>query len=138
MIRLLEIMSDQIASVSPECSVQNAVIRMLDENVNSLMVVTPEGRLVGTISESELLPAIYDSHMRQTPVSLHMNRDFSHVSAEMPIEEAANHFVLHRTRVLPVLDCGKLVGVVGRRDLMKAIFVPSSDLAVADSVQTES
>jgi CBS domain-containing protein len=115
-------MSDKVVTIGPAASVQKAVERLLDENVSSLMVVDDNRRLIGVIDESALLAATLDGHIRHDPVSLHMDRGFVRVRPSDSIDAVIDHSILHQTRQMPVVDGGRLVGLVTRRDLLRAVF----------------
>ena len=54
-----------------------------------------------------------------------MSRQFVSIDRNAPLETVIDQFVLHQVPYLPVLDQGRLVGVIGRRDVLRAVF--SSD-----------
>jgi len=117
-----DIMCEKTVTIGPGSSVQKSVERMLDENVSSLLVVDGSNRMVGIIDESALLAATFDGQIRHDPVSLHMERKFASVRPSDSIETAIERSILHRIRHLPVIEAGRLVGLVTRRDLLRAVF----------------
>jgi CBS domain-containing protein len=117
-----DIMSEKAVTIEPSASVQKAVERLLDENVSSLMVVDEHHRMIGLINESALLAATLDGQIRHHPVSLHMDRKFISVRPSDTLETAIDASILHRVRHIPVLDGSRLVGLITRRDLLRAAF----------------
>lgn len=122
MLLVKDIMSEKVVTIGPAASVQKAVELLLDEDVGNLMVVDENRRLIGLLNESSLLAATFDGHVRNDPVSLHMDREFIHVRPTDSIESAIDASILHRVRQLPVIENRRLVGLVTRRDLLRAVF----------------
>ena len=122
MLTVADVMNRQATSIPSDSTIQTAVERTLDDDISSLFVVTDDNRVIGILTESALLPAIFDPQMRNDPISLHMERNFASLNPDQPLEEIVNLFVLHRVRHIPVVIDGKLIAVVSRRNVFKAIF----------------
>lgn len=112
-------MSPHPLTVGPEATVEQCASLLLSENVDLLPVVDSQENLIGLVSESNLFVALVDQHRRQDPVSLFMNRQFVAIESTAPLATVVDQFVLHQVRYLPVLQNGKLVGVVQRREILK-------------------
>jgi CBS domain-containing protein len=121
-LQVKDIMSEKVVTIGPAATVKKAVETLLDEDVGTLMVVDENRRLIGLLNESALLAATFDGQIRNDPVSLHMQRDFVFVRPGDSIESVIDTSILHRVRHLPVIDNRRLVGLVTRRDLLRAIF----------------
>ncbi|MCP4082573.1 MAG: CBS domain-containing protein [Planctomycetaceae bacterium] len=118
-----QILSEQYVSVNPGTSVGKAIERMVEENTSIILVASDDYQLIGTLTESVLLRATMDSHLRQDPVSLHMTRRFSSVSRHAPLDVVLDQFVLHDLQFLPVLGSdGYVAGVISRVDLLRTVF----------------
>jgi CBS-domain-containing membrane protein len=143
-MKVKDIMTTDVIAVRPDAAVQEAARLMVDHGVSGLPVVDDEGRVVGIISDGDLV-------VRQKPrervpwwrlffadaerlardyqkaagtrVAEVMTRAVISVSPELPIESAALILDQHRFRRLPVVADGELVGIVSRGDLIKALTV---------------
>ena len=120
MLTAQDIMRTDIVTISPDHTLREAVQVLLDHRISGLPVVDGEGRLLGIISEFALLAIAYDPPSRAMPVREHMTRHVISVTPETPITKMADTFILHRIRRLPVVEHGKLLGVVSRRELLGA------------------
>ena len=117
-----DVMMQKLVTVGPEWSVSKAIEIMLDEDVSSLLIVDRNERLVGLVTESALLVAALDPPLRSDPISLHMERKFVSIGPDDPVGQVVEKFLLHRVRHFPVVKKHKLVGIVTRRELMRALL----------------
>ena len=117
-----DVMMQKLVTVGPELSVSKGIETLLDEDVSSLLIVDGNERLVGLVTESVLLVAALDPQLRSDPISLHMERKFVSVGPDDPVGQVVEKFLLHRVRHFPVVKKHKLVGVVTRRELMRALL----------------
>jgi hypothetical protein len=111
-------------------------------------VVDDGNQLVGIVAEADVLrdrlPADPRLHARrqtpvpETPPSLLvrgvMTADVRSVAATDDLADIARLFVDDRLRSVPVLDDGRLVGIVSRRDLLRTLVRPDADIR-ADVLQ---
>lgn len=119
MVVVEEITTSDIITVRPEATLLEAATKLLEYEVSGLPVTTEDGQLVGIISEYALLAIAYDPAARHHKVSQHMTADVLTVAVHEPIERVIDLLILHRIRRLPVIDNGKLVGLVARRDVLR-------------------
>jgi CBS domain-containing protein len=113
-----DIMSSPAVTVASEASVAEA-LRLLDAlNVTTLPVVDRELRLLGTISEAEVIAAADDSPAAR--VRDLMTLDAPCVSADDTVAEVVGLMTASR-RSLPVVLCTRVVGMISRRDIVRAI-----------------
>jgi CBS domain-containing protein len=113
-----DIMTKNVVTVRPETTLAEAVKVLTDHHVGGAPVTSEGGELLGVISELALLDVVFDKGARQAPVAQYMEEEVESVSPDEPLSRAAQLFALYAFRRLPVVDGGKLVGIVSRRDLM--------------------
>ena len=93
---------------------------MRNRNVGAAVVLEEE-RVVGIFTERDLLRAIADSrHPDQGQVQSYMTPDPLTLPPDHPPSEAARIMSDRKFRHIPVVDGGKLIGIVSIRDLMSA------------------
>lgn len=128
MLSVNEIMTREIVTISPEASIGDAIELLLARRISGLPVVTPDGRLVGILTEFALLALAYDRDVTDHTVGDHMTHDVLTVDANDPVNKVADLCIVHRVRRLPVVQDGRLVGLVARRDVLQALCTASAPI----------
>jgi CBS domain-containing protein len=163
-----DVMTLGAATVRPDASTADAAELMLQYRISGLPVVTDKGNLVGMITErdflrrsetgttqrrprwSELLflPGVLaDDYVRShsRTVADVMTREVITVSDGTPLDEVVALMERHNVKRLPVLRDGKIVGIVSRANLLRAIarqlgsetFSSESDRMIRDRIIRE-
>jgi CBS domain-containing protein len=110
-------MTQATVTESPQDSIRAAAERMWRQQTGSL-VITDDGRLAGIITERDLLRAVaFGADPDKTTVDDAMTTDVYTVSPDMPLQDAAREMATRWIRHLPVVEAGKLLGVVSMRDV---------------------
>ncbi|MEA1881949.1 MAG: CBS domain-containing protein [Candidatus Marinimicrobia bacterium] len=119
-----DIMTKKLVTFRPDTNVLEAINTLLKHKISGAPVVDGQGNIVGILSEIDCMETlIQDSYYHDTRGSVNefMSENVTTVDAEMGIVDLAEFFVQKHFRRLPVMDHGKLVGQVSRRDVLKAI-----------------
>jgi CBS domain-containing protein len=117
-------MSRQVVTAAPEDEIQK-VNAMILESGFTTFPVTKKKNLVGIISRRDLIStrrvrSAIAQH-NNTPVGDVMMKDIVTITPEDPISAAAELIVKHDVSLLPVIEGGRLVGVVNRHDVLRAL-----------------
>lgn len=120
---ILEVKGRDIWSVGPDASVYDAMKLMADKEIGALMVM--EGaNLVGLISERDYARKVIlkGRSSKSTQVKEIMTTRVVYTHPQQNIEECMAVMTEKRVRHLPVIDEGRLVGVISIGDLVKSII----------------
>ena len=122
MFKASHVMTRSLITLSPDMSAADAIRTLLQHQISGAPVVDSTDQLVGIISEYKLLCVIIDEETAQTPVGELMTKDVITIKERTPLSDVAHTFMYLRIRRLPVLNEGKLVGQVSRRDVLRCII----------------
>lgn len=111
-IRAVDLMNEDVVSVSPDDAVRDAARKMEAEAYSQLAVIQ-DGIPVGSISQSDLVHLDEDS--RTEPVSEHMAESFPTVSKDATLDEISN--LLDHYKAVMITDAGETVGIITEADL---------------------
>ena len=121
MLTARDIMTERVVTIRPTASVRSAIERLLSEQISGLPVVDENDRLIGIVTEFALLATAYDANVTKDQVGKHMTTDVLTVDIDDPIRKIADLFIVHRVRRVPVMDKGRIAGLISRRDVLKAV-----------------
>lgn len=118
-----DIMVTKLITLDPEMDAFEAIDVLLQNRISGAPVVDAAGNYLGVFSErcciSLLLSSAYDGAPTST-IRPFIDADAPTISPETDLLTIAQTFLSTTTRRLPVLEGGRLVGQVSRRDLLKA------------------
>ncbi|MGY1590851.1 HPP family protein [Geodermatophilus sp. SYSU D00708] len=137
-----DVMTRPVVTVGPETSAKYAAEVMAERGFAALPVVDDDDRLVGIVAEADVLrdrvPQDPRLHLRRdgtpreaTPALLVHGVMTGHVrtvDTTADVADIARLFVDERLRSVPVVDGGRLVGIVSRRDLLRALVRPDEEV----------
>lgn len=122
-----EIMTRAVVTLSPDMPALDAAGILLEHAISGAPVVDEGGRLLGLLSEYDCLRVVaaaeYESDSLDSArtVAELMTRRCHTVSPDLDLFGLAHEFVRRRVRRLPVLEGERLVGLVSRRDALRAV-----------------
>src|SRR5271167_4699197 len=143
-MRAIDVMVRDVVTVHSDTDVADAVKLLAEHDVSALPVVDTEGKLIGIISEADLMRRVEIGTEKRRPWWLEavsggstlaeefarshgkkvgevMTSGVVSVSEETPLAEIATLFERKRIKRVPVVRDGKLVGVVSRSNLIQAL-----------------
>lgn len=145
-MRVQDVMSTRLVTISPEHSVWHAAQIMLTEHVSGLPVLDDAQALIGMVTEGDLLrrselgTPLGDGGVqerarayvksRSWKVGALMSAPVLSIDEDAPLSQVAMLLGLNRIKRLPVLRDARLVGIVSRADLLKVISAGGPDAEI--------
>ncbi len=140
-----DVMTRNVISIAPDATVEEAVQLMLARGISGLCVVDKAGDLAGIVTEGDLLRRDELGTQRSRPWWLRlfasparMAADFTHangrhvrdvmtedvlsVAHDAPLEDVVATMERNRVKRLPVTQGGRIIGIVSRSDLLRALI----------------
>jgi CBS domain-containing protein len=120
---ILRVKGNRLLSIEPSGQAAEAVRTMARENLGSL-VVLEHGRMVGMLTFHELLRALAErgGSLGELEVRQIMVEDPVIASPDMEVNDLRRTMLESGARYLPVIQAGKLLGVISFRDVAKAVL----------------
>ena len=151
MLKVKDIMTRKIITVSPETEVVNAAKILLEKGINGLPVIDASGKLVGVLTQSDLvaqqksipIPTVFTLLESYIPLTLihRIDKEVEKIAAlkveqamtpnpvtvslETDIADVAKLMVDKKFHTLPVMEGDKVVGIVGKEDVLKTLLPDS-------------
>ncbi len=122
-VRVADYMATQLVTFKPNDTVFEAMHVFLTRKISGAPVVDDDGRLVGILSETDLLDVVtQDSYYNEAVgiVADFMKHPVETVSPDEDIFSLARRFRAEHRHRFPVVQAGKLIGQISRRDVLRA------------------
>ena len=127
-VDIRDVMTEGVVTAPPSASVRQIAELMRERNVGSVVLVDEDGTLAGFVTDRDLaIGALTDGRDPGDRVAAHASSPVVTGEPGMNVEEAAELMVRHGIRRLPILDDGRLTGIVTLDDLA----VRTGDLELA-------
>lgn len=123
-ITIADYMTKNLMTLKQDADVLAAIKQLLAHKITCAPVVDQSGKLVGMFSEKDSMKVVLDASYNQGmsgKVEDFMSSKILSVTAESSIVDLADKFRDSSVRSYPVFDDGKLVGIVSRTDVLKAL-----------------
>jgi len=143
-MKVLDVMTRRVIAIAPEATIRDAVRLMLTHHISGLPVIDAKGELVGVVSEGDFLRRSetaterrhsrwFDAffgpaesaeafvHAHGTHVRDVMTRKPVTIAETAPLEDAVHLMETHNIKRLPVVRRDKVVGILTRANLMRAL-----------------
>ena len=111
-------------TVTPDMDIHRAIKVLLKHRISGAPVVDDQGDLVGILSKKDCLRVAFSASYHQEwggHVARVMSREVQTVDAQSDVEEVAELFLNSPFRRFPVMKNGRLVGVISRHDVLRAL-----------------
>jgi len=111
----------EVFSIEENASIFNAITKLVKKNVGALIVKNKNGKVVGIISERDIMRESHKhlDRLRDIPVHKVMTRNLIVGSLEDELEHVEHVMTLNRIRHYPVFENDELVGIISIGDVVK-------------------
>lgn len=147
MLQARDIMTTEVITVSPQTSVLDLARLLAEHKINGVPVVADDGRLVGVVTQSDLIDrakkfelphviTILDAHFfleRPSTFKKNLEKLLGNLVADimtspavtippdLPLDEIATTMARRQVHTLPVVAGDELVGIIGKIDIIRAL-----------------
>jgi CBS domain-containing protein len=121
---IADYMATEMVCFAPEDDIIDAMRTLLKRHLSGAPVIDEAGKMVGILSQKDCFAIVYNAAYHQDwggQVSQYMSRQVEHIEARSSVVDAAEKFLHSSFRRFPVLRDGKLVGLVSRHDILRAL-----------------
>lgn len=113
-----DIMTRNVCTIQPEASAQEVAQLLDSRRISGAPVVDADGRLIGIITEADIISKVNREGLCVADI---MSHELIIVNEETPVSEIAMLLTERKIKRVPVVQDGKLVGIVSRADIVHAV-----------------
>jgi CBS domain-containing protein len=118
--RILDAKGRDVATIQPHRTLADAVQQLAERRIGALVVAGADGKLVGILSERDIVRALaLGAQVLNDPVSRYMTSRVVTCTREMLLVDAMEEMTAGRFRHLPVVEDGRLAGIISIGDVVK-------------------
>jgi len=147
MVTAADIMTTPVATVGPDASIRDVARLLSEKRISGLPVVDEAGEVLGMVSEQDLMVRVTGPHLPphiellggiiylETPHDMEedlrkamavtagqiMSKDVITVALSATVQDVANVMVKRKINRVPVVDGGRLVGIITRHDVVSTL-----------------
>jgi CBS domain-containing protein len=140
-MRVRDIMSSPVITVRSDTPIKVVAETLVSRNISAVPVVDREGKMVGIVSEADLVPleTVPDPRLHALPLPLPrqampwtarqvMTSEVVCLPEDADAASAAKLMLERGVKRIPIVSEGRVVGIVGRHDLLKVLARPDEDV----------
>lgn len=113
-----DIMTRNVCTIHPQASVREAAQILSSRRISGLPVVDADHCIIGIVTEADIIGKVNREGLSVADI---MSRNVTVVSAETAVEDIATLLTERKIKRVPVVEQGKLVGIVSRADIVHAV-----------------
>ncbi|HHJ39844.1 MAG: hypothetical protein AXA67_06335 [Methylothermaceae bacteria B42] len=117
-------MSTNLVTFTPDMGVFEGIRKLLSHKITGAPVLDEEGNLLGAFSEMDCLRVVLNAAYHEEmdgKIGEYMSTDIQSVSPDASIVEVAEMFQKSNLRHFPVIEDDKLIGLISRVDILRAL-----------------
>ena len=122
MFKARDVMTTKIITIGPEESLLDAMQLLVCREISGMPVVDQDQKMIGIITEKDILNFVFSGNLKNTRVNEVMTRDVTSFPPGADAETIALAIGEGRFRRVPIVEDGKVVGIVSRRDILRVIL----------------
>lgn len=113
--------SQEVVTISPDATVRELIGLLAEHNVGALVVCDADDTLAGIVSERDVVRQLHrDAAVLDSAVSSIMSTDVHTCSGNDSVPDLMQTMTEHRIRHVPVVDDGRLTGIISIGDVVKS------------------
>jgi CBS domain-containing protein len=120
MLKAKDIMSKTVTTIRSDGTLLDAIQLLVCKEISGLPVVDERGKMIGIITEKDILNFVFSGNLKNTRVADVMSKDVVSFSPETSVDTIALAVGQNKFRRVPIVEGDKVVGIVSRRDIIRS------------------
>jgi CBS domain-containing protein len=122
MLKAKDVMTREVITIAPEAGLEEAIRTLVDNKISGMPVCDDVGTIIGMISERDILNFMFSGNLKLTKVKEAMSNSVISFSSDTDIDKLCLAMGEKQIRRIPIIERGKLIGIVSRRSIIKTVL----------------
>ena len=124
MLKAKDVMTKKVVTISPEATLVDVVELLEAKGITGVPVTDADEKVIGIITEKDILNYAYAfvANLQNTKVKEAMTKKVVSFTSDTDIGEISQCFSKSDIRRVPIIDEGRLVGIISRKDLIHSLI----------------
>ena len=124
-LKAKDVMQQPVIAATPRASLRDIASQIIQYGFSGMPVAERDGRVLGVITEADIVFSLIDGHrLENVTAADFMTSPPVTVDVEDPLDLVMRTLQEHRIVRVPVTEQDKLVGIISRRDVIRAVLEP--------------
>ena len=119
MLKAKDVMIKDVITISPDATLVDAIEILIAKEISGMPVVDENEKMIGIISEKDIINFAFSGNLPMTKVKEAMTKNVTGFPPDADVDSIALAISHHQFRRVPIVEGGRVVGIVSRRDIIR-------------------
>ena len=122
MLKAKDVMTTDVVTIDPDTTLEKAIGMLVNNKISGMPVCDKNGKVVGMISEKDLLNFIFSGNLNNTKIKEAMSTHIISFPPDADLDKIALVMGEKQIRRVPIIENEKLLGIVSRRSIIRIVL----------------
>ena len=121
-MKVKDVMTRNVVTIKADIPLKDAIRILVGRGISGVPVVDDFGKVTGILSEKDIMNYMFSGNLSTAVVSEAMTKNVVSMTSETDLDKVALLISEKKFRRVPIIDNGKLVGIISRRDIIRSLL----------------
>jgi len=122
MLKAKDVMTKNVITIKQDVPLKEVIRVLVDKGISGVPVVDNSNNVVGILSEKDIMNYMFSGNLNTAVVSEAMTKNLISMTSDADLDKVALLISEKKFRRVPIIDNGKLTGIISRRDIIRSLL----------------
>ncbi len=117
-----DVMTKNVVTIKADILLKDAIRILVGKGISGVPVVDDSGKVTGILSEKDIINYMFSGNLNTAVVSEAMTKNIISMTSDTDLDKVALLISEKKFRRVPIIDNGKLTGIISRRDIIRSLL----------------